>query len=70
MVLDQRSAALNPIPIVDVKHAAEFAHLGVMNVTAYNTIEATVPRLVGQSGFEPIDGLYRFLDLALQPSRE
>src|ERR1700759_3596455 len=55
MVFDQRRAALHPVTVVQIQHTLPFAHLGVVNVAADDTVEAAGTRLGGQRGLEPVD---------------
>src|SRR5215813_7204041 len=45
-MLDERSAALDPITVIAIKHAAYFADLGMMDMPAHNTVDLTTDRLV------------------------
>ena len=45
-MFDQRRAAFDPVTVIDVEHAVDLAHFGMMNVPADHAIEPTPTGLV------------------------
>src|SRR6266536_1819104 len=67
VMLDQRGAALHPVAIVEVQDALHLAYLCVVDVAAYDAVEAATAGLAGKRRFVSVDRLDRLLHLAFQP---
>src|SRR5262249_52604787 len=69
-MLDERSAALDPITVIAIKHAAYFADLGMMDMPAHNTVDLTTDRLVRHGLGKGRHVLHGILDAVLEMCRQ
>src|SRR5215469_471307 len=69
-MLDERSAAFDPITVIAIKHAAYFADLGMMDMAAHNTIDVTADRLVRHGLGKGRHVLHGILDAVLEMCRQ
>src|SRR5262249_58374619 len=68
-MLDERSAALNPITVIAIKNAAYFADLGVMDMPAHNAVDPTADCLVHHGLGKGRHVLHRIFDAMLEMCR-
>ena len=69
-MFDEGGAAFDPVAVVAVEDSVHHAHLGVVDVAADDAVEAASTGLVGQRGFEAVDGFDGAFDLLFQPLAE
>jgi hypothetical protein len=61
-MLDQSSAALNPVTAVAIENVADLAQLGMVDVAADDTLDPAAARLVGHGFAKRADVFHGVLD--------
>src|SRR3954470_3270759 len=69
-MLDKRGAALHPVAVVAIKHAAEVADFGVMDMAAHHSVEVTAAGRIGQRLGIGANILHGIFDLQFQKGRK
>ena len=69
-MLDHSGAAFHPIAVIDVEHAVNLAHLGLVDVAADHPVNAAAAGFLGNGGFEILDELQSVFDFHLEKRRQ
>ena len=69
-MLDESSAALDPVTAIAIENTAEIANFGVMDMAADNAVNSAPPRLVGNRVAKRSDILHGILDPLFQIGRK
>ena len=65
-MLDQSSAALDPVAAVTIKNIADLPHLSMVDVAADDALDPSAPRLGGHGFTKRADVFHGVLDAAFQ----
>src|ERR1700675_2764263 len=65
---DKRGAAVDPVAVIAVEHAADVGHLGPMDMAADDAVQAAPTRGVRGSRLEAVHVAHRIADATLEVS--
>jgi hypothetical protein len=68
VMFDQRGTTLDPVAIIAIKGAIDFAYLGAVDMTAHHPLVASSPGLTSHSHLKIRDVIQGLLDLVLEES--